>query len=199
LEGVGFTGNASKDPDGRIVEYFWDFGDGRGAKGREVVHSYDASGTYTIRLTVMDDDSRTDATSISITVANRPPVVSANVTAEAYVNGTIRFDGTTSYDPDGLVSRWLWAYGDGTTGEGREVFHVYAKKGSYEWNLTIYDDKGGVSLASGAVLIQERPVITPPTTHGGHKSTPGMGAVAAALAAVSAAAAAGASARRRRV
>ena len=200
LDGVGFTGNSSADPDGRIVEYFWDFGDGSGAKGREVVHIYDASGTYTVRLTVMDDDSRTDATSISITVSNRPPVVATNVTAETYVNGTVRFDGTASYDPDGLVSRWAWSFGDGTTGEGREVFHVYLVKGSHEWNLTIYDDKGSVSLASGTVLIKERPVIVPPPKPDGHKATPGMGAVAAALAVVSAAVAAavGASARRRR-
>jgi PKD repeat protein len=199
LDGVGFTGNGSADPDGRIVEYFWDFGDGRGAKGREVVHSYDASGTYTVHLTVMDDDSRTDVTSLSITVANRPPVVSANVTAETYVNGTVRLDGTASYDPDGLVSRWAWEFGDGTTGEGREAFHVYVTKGSYAWNLTISDDKGGVAVAKGTVIITERPVITPPKPPGGEEQTPGLGALAAALAIVSAAvAAAGASARRRR-
>jgi PKD repeat protein len=200
LDEVTFRADGTVDPDGVIADYFWDFGDGRSAKGREVIHSYDASGTYTVRLTVMDDDSRTDATSISLIVSNRPPVVATNVTAETYVNGTVRFDGTASYDPDGLVSRWAWSFGDGTTGEGREVFHVYLVKGSHEWNLTIYDDKGSVSLASGTVLIKDRPVITPPATPGGHKATPGMGAVAAALAVVSAAVAAavGASARRRR-
>ena len=198
LDGVPFSANGSSDPDGIVSECFWDFGDGRGAKGAEVVHSYDSSGTYTVRLTVMDDDSRTDATSISITVANRPPVVSANVTADAYVNGTVMFDGTDSYDPDGLVSRWVWVFGDGSTGEGREAFHVYAIKGSFAWNLTIVDDKGGVAVAKGTILIQDRPVITPPTPQGGEEETPGMGALAAALAVVAAAAAASVSARRRR-
>ncbi|MEM9293269.1 MAG: M43 family zinc metalloprotease [Acidobacteriota bacterium] len=50
----------SKDPDGRIVERRWSFGDGTsqrfvGRSGLRVVHVYPAAGTYSLRLEVLDD------------------------------------------------------------------------------------------------------------------------------------------------
>lgn len=55
-EDVVFDASASKDPDGQIVEYLWDFGDGSPEEsGPLVIHAYDTAGRYTIRLTVTDD------------------------------------------------------------------------------------------------------------------------------------------------
>ncbi len=52
-----FDAGASHDPDGIITSYRWDFGDGTAAAtGAHVVHGYADSGTYTVRLTVTDDD-----------------------------------------------------------------------------------------------------------------------------------------------
>lgn len=52
---VHFDGSGSYDPDGTIVAYLWDFGDGSNAVGAAPVHTYDAPGTYTVTLTVGDD------------------------------------------------------------------------------------------------------------------------------------------------
>lgn len=51
-----FSAKGSHDPDGEIVEYFWDFGDGAVAKGETVAHAYLKPGTYEVCLTVVDDD-----------------------------------------------------------------------------------------------------------------------------------------------
>jgi len=61
-------GSASADPDGSIVSYSWDWGDGS-AKGAGVTtgHTYTSAGTYTITLTVTDNSGATD--SITHTVA----------------------------------------------------------------------------------------------------------------------------------
>jgi len=45
----------SFDPDGMIVSYLWDFGDGTTESGVDVSHIYSVSGTYTINLTVVDE------------------------------------------------------------------------------------------------------------------------------------------------
>ncbi|WP_448610939.1 PKD domain-containing protein [Geodermatophilus sp. URMC 60] len=61
-EGATFTFSAagSTDSDGRITGYRWDFGDGSApAEGEQVVHEYAAAGTYTVTLTVTDDDGAT--------------------------------------------------------------------------------------------------------------------------------------------
>jgi len=52
---VIFDASSSIDPDGSIVQYLWDFGDGQGAEGMIVTHSYSAGGSYPVTLTVMDD------------------------------------------------------------------------------------------------------------------------------------------------
>ncbi|MBC8273752.1 MAG: PKD domain-containing protein [Chloroflexi bacterium] len=52
---ITFDASASNAPDGDIVSYQWDFGDGNIASGEKVTHSYDTPYTYIITLTVTDD------------------------------------------------------------------------------------------------------------------------------------------------
>jgi PKD repeat protein len=56
---VSFDGSGSSDPDGRIVSYDWQFGDGGTASGAQVLHAYAAAGSYTITLKVTDDTGQT--------------------------------------------------------------------------------------------------------------------------------------------
>jgi len=52
-----FNATGSNDPDGRIVEYRWDFGDGRVRKGdKRIDHKFDSTGTYRVELQVTDND-----------------------------------------------------------------------------------------------------------------------------------------------
>jgi PKD repeat protein len=51
-----FDGTASVDPDGSVVSYAWDFGDGITGTGSVVPHEYATAGTYSWTLTVTDDD-----------------------------------------------------------------------------------------------------------------------------------------------
>ncbi len=70
--GVGelrlFDGSSSFDPDGTIVSYAWDFGDGSTATGPIVSHSYAQIGTYTAVLIVTDDDGLTGVAAIIVKV-----------------------------------------------------------------------------------------------------------------------------------
>ncbi|WP_456486561.1 NosD domain-containing protein, partial [Candidatus Alkanophaga liquidiphilum] len=51
-QSVTFDASSSYDPDGTIVSYEWDFGDGTTASGVVVTHAYSAAGSYTVTLTV---------------------------------------------------------------------------------------------------------------------------------------------------
>lgn len=63
-------GNASLDPDGFIATYRWDFGDGSAPviSDAEVGHVYAATGTYTITLTVTDNQGAKDTISKQVAV-----------------------------------------------------------------------------------------------------------------------------------
>jgi PKD repeat protein len=64
-----FNGSGSYDPDGTIVSYFWDFGDGTNNSGEIVIHVYDTPGDYIAILTVTDDDGATDTDYAVVTVS----------------------------------------------------------------------------------------------------------------------------------
>jgi PKD repeat protein len=59
---VSFDGTGSSDPDGDVLTYAWDFGDGVTGAGATTSHTYATRGTYSITLTVNDGICSTSAT-----------------------------------------------------------------------------------------------------------------------------------------
>ncbi len=73
---VTFSGVGSKDIDGTIISYEWDFGDGLGASGVNVSHIYTEQGNYTVILTVKDNRYGTDTDISMVTVMELPePII----------------------------------------------------------------------------------------------------------------------------
>jgi PKD repeat protein len=66
---VTFDASQSNDPDGTILGYSWNYGDGSTGTGKFPFHAYAASGTYQVTLTTTDDDGMTGSNSAPITVA----------------------------------------------------------------------------------------------------------------------------------
>ena len=54
-ESALFSADESFDPDGQIVSYYWDFGDGSADTGSKVRHVYSHQGIYITTLKVTDD------------------------------------------------------------------------------------------------------------------------------------------------
>lgn len=75
-----FDATGSSDPDGTIVSYDWDMGDGTLLSGAMPSHAYSADGSYTVSLTVTDDAGATDVLSQQVTV-NEPPSVPSGFNA----------------------------------------------------------------------------------------------------------------------
>jgi parallel beta-helix repeat protein len=68
-ESVQFDGSSSSDPDGIIASYQWEFGDLTPAgHGVVFIHAYSVEGTYTVTLTVTDDDGVTGTDTATVTV-----------------------------------------------------------------------------------------------------------------------------------
>jgi len=56
---VQFDGSGSFDPDGEIVTYEWDFGDGQTGTGMAPTHTYEVDGEYIITLCITDNQGTT--------------------------------------------------------------------------------------------------------------------------------------------
>ena len=67
-----FSAHSSSD-NGTIETYSWDFGDGSSATGVEATHTYQATGTYGVTLTVTDDQGGTSVASRSVSVDDAAP------------------------------------------------------------------------------------------------------------------------------
>ncbi|OIP44969.1 MAG: hypothetical protein AUK28_09025 [Desulfobacterales bacterium CG2_30_60_27] len=70
---VGFKSRGSSDPDGTIVSFFWEFGDGYTTSGSTTSHTYGVVGQYTVTLTVTDNQGATAQATTLISVTSPTP------------------------------------------------------------------------------------------------------------------------------
>ncbi len=153
---VQFDGSASSDPDGTIVSYNWDFGDGAIGTGPTPTNTYTEAGAFDVTLTVTDDAGETDSVSTTVTIvaaANQPPVADPGGPYNGTVDVAVQFDGSASSDPDGAIASYSWDFGDGTTGTGATPTKAYAEAGTFDVTLTVTDDAGETNSVSTTVEI----------------------------------------------
>ncbi|MFC2099899.1 PKD domain-containing protein [Candidatus Bipolaricaulota bacterium] len=155
---VSFDASASSSPNGAILSYEWDFGDGDSTVGMTATHTYAEKGVYTVTLVITDSAGKTGARSLSVEAMNRLPV--ADFSVDKYWVGTndpLEFDASSSYDPDGTILQYVWSFGDGTTGEGMIAEHEYGTAGGGGWQptvtLTVIDDSGDSGSTSQRVNV----------------------------------------------
>src|SRR2546428_428203 len=133
----------SSDPDGSVTSWQWTFGDGTtGSTAQNPSHTYSAAGSYTVTLTVKDNQNASSSPvshTVQVTAPNQPP--SAAFTSSCPTLACSFTD--QSSDPDGTIATWRWDFGDGSTGgTARNPSHTYSAGGSYTVTLTVTDNQG---------------------------------------------------------
>ncbi len=93
---------------------------------------------------------------------NPPPVAKINA-GQFFGPGplSVDFDGSGSYDSNLPITRYEWAFGDGSTAEGKQVSHTYEAAGpgpqSYTVQLTVYDSLGASATDQAVVSLNNTP------------------------------------------
>ena len=152
---ITFDGSGSADPNGDVLAYSWDFGDGSTGSGVSPTHAYTTAANYTVTLTVSDGQLETSVTTtaeIAVAPANRAPVADPGGPYSGETGVEIRFDGSASSDPDGDSLTYAWDFGDGSTGAGASLTHTYAAAGAYEVSLVVND--GALDSARAATRVE---------------------------------------------
>lgn len=152
---VAFT-DTSNDSDGTIAAWNWTFGDGNSATVQDPSHTYAADGTYTVTLSVTDNDGGVDSSSQQVTVstggANAPPVAAFSYTCSAR---ECVFDSSESSDDYG-ISSYDWNFGDGNGSSSANPSHTYASHGNYTVTLTVTDAEAASDSASASFRLKNR-------------------------------------------
>jgi PKD repeat protein len=161
MEGSGpvtLDGSGSTDSGASIVSYAWDFGDGSTAQGASASHTYATAATYLLRLTVTDSASLIDTATTTITVLDEPPTAAFSIAVPAPEAGqSVRFDGSSSSDGDGSITRYAWNFGDGHAATGQAPSHTYSSPGTYSVTLTVTDSSGQKVSASHQLTVLAGP------------------------------------------
>jgi PKD repeat protein len=158
LQTISFT-DLSTDSDGSITAWQWDFGDGNTSTLQNPTHKYGDDGTYTVSLTVIDDDTATNLSEKLIHILNVPPI--ANFTfypLNPCVNQTIIFT-DNSIDQDGDVSQWQWDFGDGNTSTLQNPTHHYTSDDMFTITLTVTDNDVAINNISKSISVKWRPNV----------------------------------------
>jgi len=169
---VSFNGSQSIDPDGTIIFYRWNFGDGSSQiLDISPKHTYADPGVYTVTLTVVDDDGRssmanTTATIQGVIFINNPPVATCIAPSTVTVGQEVSFDASLSNDTDGTIVGYRWDFnGDGTYDTDWVTTSVFtttfSSVGSYVVTLEVIDNNDAVSPYTTTVSVKESQTNTP--------------------------------------
>jgi len=90
----------------------------------------------------------------SIKLDKSKPIANAGQDQKVNVGDTVLFDASASTDNIGIVS-YEWDFGDGESGTGVKVTHIYRKAGTYTVTLTVKDHAGNVGIHSVTVTVTE--------------------------------------------
>ncbi len=164
FELVSFNGTDSRDPDGWITRYRWEFGDGVATgwiNNSTISHGYAAPGTYIAKLTVMDNcygQSPTITFPVNITdrcANNVVPIAEPGPDRTVDAGVPLLLDASASTDPDGTITAYWWNFGDDQfTGwqTSPTAAHTYSEPGNYVVTLWVKDDCDVFSLPESFIL-----------------------------------------------
>ena len=151
----------------------WQFGDATSGTGASTTHAYNDDGSFTVTVTVTDDDGGSDSVSGTAVVTNADPSIIALTVPDGDEGQTLTFSVNWT-DPGSADTHTVaWDFGDSTSGAGATATHAYADQGVYSVTVTVTDDDGGsVSASDTATINNVAPTITSISAPDGLEGTP---------------------------
>ncbi|MGE5499706.1 MAG: PKD domain-containing protein, partial [Syntrophothermus sp.] len=136
-QSITFDASGSYDPDGQIVSYLWNFGDGASSDQKVTTHSYSQPGTYKVTIKVTDNQGGTGQGEGQV-----------NVTSGSTIKVTIDpLSGIIAPGSEKTIKVTMNAEG--------------AAEGTYNVNLSINSNGGNITIpvelvVSNAVAVNEK-------------------------------------------
>ncbi|MGQ1911328.1 PKD domain-containing protein, partial [Marinifilum sp. RC60d5] len=157
--------NTSTASTGTITSYSWDFNgdDTEDSNVENPTYSFNASGTYTVKLTVISSEGCESTYSEDVTINEKTLDFSITSPAEGCEGLAVSFEGSYSDVVNDPVVSWNWTFENGSeAGTGQNTSYTYNTRGEYDVTLSIVTTNG-CSLSTTkpeAVQVGQKPVIS---------------------------------------
>lgn len=146
--------DASKN---KVTGWVWDFGDGISSLARDPSHTYEAGGTYTVKLTVTGpggSDTKTIADCIKAGYSAPKADFSASPTSGP-APLAVKFTDSSK----GEITKWMWDFGDGQIGKDQHPSHTYSNAGKYTVTLQVTGPGGTDTVTKDGYLTVSAPAV----------------------------------------
>ncbi|QDP02645.1 PKD domain-containing protein [Thalassotalea sp. PS06] len=148
-----FDASNSADPDGEIVSYYWQLGDGATATGAIVEHDYQQPGEFAVSLMVEDDKGLTQVAQQNVLVEKNNEVPVAIFSAQCE-NLSCTLDASASQDVDGEITAYTWYLNGEVIGQAQVLNYTFSAAGGYEVTLMIADNDGAEAQFANQVIAE---------------------------------------------
>ncbi|EMR74674.1 PDK repeat-containing protein [Thermoplasmatales archaeon SCGC AB-540-F20] len=161
--------SSAVDPDGDDIRYRFDWGDGNMSNWTAFVpsntsvslnYSWASISTFAVYVLAQDENGLNSSWSLPLNVTvsaidfeGELPVADFVVPSNLTANQTIIFDGSGSFDEDGVIVSYNWDFGDGNIGNGITSSHVYERPGEYTVTLVVTDNNGNTYSKSILAMV----------------------------------------------
>jgi PKD repeat protein len=173
---VTFTGSETN-----AASWAWDFGDGASASARSATHTYNAPGSFAVRLTVTGDEVNTSGTAsatinldIALPAVPFPSLVYTVTGATNTGPGAFEVEAgkaVTFTASETRASGYAWDFGDGTSATTRSAVKTYTVTAPRTVRLTVTGDGVNtlgspfVDIAINVISVKFHAVIVPGVAH----------------------------------
>ena len=163
----------STDPDNDELAFTWTQISGNYSyfdtrDGPEVVFNAGIVGEFTFGVIACDGEENSTMTIVNLSIWSKAPVAILNITPqEIKTGGSVLFDASGSWDPDGIILGYKFDFGDSGTQEwqkARCMYHDYSIPGNYSVTVTVKDDDGNVSESQPAIIYVIKENVPPRIT-----------------------------------
>ncbi len=158
---VTFDASGSYDPDGAIVAYQWNFGDGTSGAGKFITHTYTNNAIRIATLTVRDNEGLESSASVEIKIMPGPIARFTCSPKKGQAPLKVTFNASNSKPSDrnnGRVTKYEWDFGDGSRAEGARQTHTFQKSGMFTVTLRITDNQGESDSTEVDIFVYSAPV-----------------------------------------
>ena len=140
-----------------VVATRWDFGDGTIGFGREVTHTFNSLGTYTVELEATNSAGITTICDVMVQTqsTNVAPVAFAGGPYTGFAGSPILLDGSASFDPDGSSLTYRWVVSGTTIGAltGALTTATISAPGTYLVTMEVTDIFGATTTDTATATI----------------------------------------------